>query len=118
MTVKRISWNDFNSIMNYRKRHILSRIVCNFFLERKDKGSYVEYSVVSKIKLPIFIIMYPIMCIFDFLYCLWDGGLRTITFRYNREILRYKDFGFESSDGTSSGNTNRYSICKFIWENR
>ena len=70
--MKKISYKDFAYLMNYKQRHPFIKYCCNCYLQERDASVLLT----SRVKLPIYILLFIPVQIIIFFYCLWDGGIK------------------------------------------
>lgn len=70
--MKKITYKDLAILLGYKKDHPLERIGCSHYIE--DNSHSVK--VITKIKLPVYIVMFVPACIFRIVALMWDGGLK------------------------------------------
>ena len=99
--MKKISYKDFAYLMNYKTRHPFIKYCCNCYLEERDASALLT----SKVKWPLYILLFIPVHIIIFFYCLWDGGIkeydiweRTITYMNGFTIYdtKYKEWKEQS----------------------
>lgn len=95
--MKKISYKELATLLGYKKNHRLEKIACNHYIEDNDGCSV---NVISKVKMPVYILLFIPACIVQALMLMWDGGLKNFSIEsrtYSNTIVwkvseRYKKF--------------------------
>lgn len=70
--MKKITYAEAAYILNYKKTHIIEKYLCKHELN----VDMTEGTITCDVKKWAYIVTYPILVIFAFLTCLYDGGLK------------------------------------------
>lgn len=107
---KKISYADAKYIFNYKKSHPIERLICNITLTDGTEGGGC-FRLISKVKLPYFLLMYLPIVVCQFFYCLWDGGLKEMRLMTNNDRIVSNRLEYFSSNENSI-----YQRMKKVWE--
>ncbi len=95
--MKKISYEEYAILLGYKKNHMIEKIACNHYIEDNDDYSV---NVISKVKMPVYILLFIPANIIQMLWCMWDGGLKNFsieprtygTMNVWKDTERYKKF--------------------------
>lgn len=95
--MKKINYEELAILLGYKKSHPLEKIACNHYIE--DNGG-CSVKVISKVKMPVYILLFIPACIFQVLALVWDGGLKNFSIESRnygtsnvwKDSERYKKF--------------------------
>ncbi len=95
--MKKISYEELAILLGYKKNHMLEKIACDHYIEDNDD---CIVNVISKVKMPAYILLFVPACIFQALVLMWDGGLKNFsieprtygTMNVWKDSERYKKF--------------------------
>ncbi len=107
---KKISYADAKYIFNYKKSSPVERFICNITLTEGNLGGGC-FTLISKVKLPYFLLLYVPICLCQFIYCLWDGGLKEMRLMHNEDRVVSRRTEFFSSNEESI-----YQRMLKVWE--
>ena len=107
---KKISYADAKYIFNCKKSNPIERFICNITLTDGTQGGGC-FRLVSKVKLPYFLLMYLLIAVCQFFYCLWDGGLKDFRFMTNDDRIVSNRLEYFSSNEDSI-----YQRMLKVWE--
>lgn len=94
--MKKISYKELAILLGYKKNHTFKKLACNHYIEDND----YSVKVISKVKMPVYILLFVPACIFQALVLVWDGGLKDFsiesrtygTMNVWKDTERYKKF--------------------------
>ncbi len=95
--MKKISYEELAILLGYKKNHMLEKIACDHYIEDHDGCSV---NVISKVKMPVYILLFVPAHIIQMFLCMWDGGLKNFsiesrtygTMNVWKDSERYKKF--------------------------
>lgn len=94
----RINYRQAAEILHYRQRHLFTRTLCDWSVERSGKTAYQVRACIKPLAfVPVAIVATAI----NIPLAIWDGGLRNLP-RPTREVTRHVFFG---SDRRRDGET-------------
>lgn len=85
--MKKISYKDFAYLMNYKKHHPFIKYCCNCYLKERDSSVLLT----SRVKLPIYILLFIPAQIIELFYAAWDCGIRNYDM-WGRTITSFTRF--------------------------
>lgn len=95
--MKKISYKELAILFGYKKNHMIEKLACNHYIE--DNNDY-SVKVISKVKMPVYILLFVPVCILQALALMWDGGLKNFSIESRtygttnvwKDTERYKKF--------------------------
>lgn len=70
--MKKINYEQCATLLNYSKKHPFERIACNHYIA--ENSACVR--VITKIKLPVYILLFVPIHLLQAIALIWDGGLK------------------------------------------
>jgi hypothetical protein len=94
--MKKISYSELAILLGFKKMHMLEKLACNHYIEEKE----YSVNVISKMKVPVYVLLIVPICILNVFALAWDGGLKNFsieprTYRTMdvwKDTERYKKF--------------------------
>ena len=106
--MKKISYDEAAFIRRYKKKHRFEMYFCNWYIEKKNPNcGYMKLYMKKWVYMLLFI---PIH-VLTFLYCLWDGGIKEMSF--HPRMMTYDNITGLTCDNDE---TTEFGRFKIIWE--